>query len=247
MFSAEVQDRRWLCRGVWANVARIARGIALAAVVVISNDARAAAVANWQLVSESDGISVATRRVEGSAFAEVRASATVCATIPQLVEFVEDVDAFDTWIPDTERARLLARPSPHQRIYYIRTSMPWPVKHRDMIYALTEVTEPSEPTGLNGMNGMNEVIAAPKGPDASVLMQGLPEYLPPAAGVVRMTAVTGRWDFSEGAGTTRISLQMHIEPGGTVPVWLANRRIVDTPSKMLLNLKRRFESACHGP
>ena len=210
-------------------MARASCAITLLALVTLADDVYAAAAANWQRVSTTDGISVATRTVDGSAFAEVRASATVCATIPQLVEFVEDVGAFDTWIPDTQSARLLARPSPHQQIYYIRTSMPWPVKHRDMIYELTELTE---------------LTGAPAGAVASVLMVGLPQYLPPEAGVVRMTAVTGRWDFSEAAGTTQISLQMHIEPGGNVPVWLANRRIVGTPSKMLLNLKHRFDSAC---
>gem|GEM_PF-803956 len=226
MFSVEAQQRRLLRLRESIGVACAGCVVALLVFAMLPADVFAAATANWQLVNESDGISIATRTVEGSAFAEVRASATVCATIPQLVELVEDVGAFHTWIPDTERAHLLAQPSPQRQIYYIRTSMPWPVKHRDMIYELTAPT------------------TSPTGADASVLMQGLPEYLPLSAGVVRMKAVTGRWDFSEVAGTTRISLQMHIEPGGDVPVWLAKRRIVGTPSKMLLNLKRRFDSAC---
>jgi len=230
VFCVEAQQRRSLCARESIGVVSANWVIVLLAFATLPAGVSAATAANWQPVGQTDGISVATRTVEGSAFAEVRASATVCATIPQLVEFVEDVGAFDTWIPDTEHARLLARPSPHQQIYYIRTSMPWPAKHRDMIYELTELTE---------------LTRASTGAQASVLMQGLPEYLPPESGVVRMQAVSGRWDFSEVAGTTQISLQMHIEPGGYVPVWLANRRIVGTPSKMLLNLKRRFETACH--
>ncbi len=88
----------------------------------------------WTLSTDTDGIAVYTRPMPGSAYAQVRASASVCATLPELVAFVEDVARFDTWIPDTEDARLLARPSPISQIYYIRTSMPWPVKHRDMVY-----------------------------------------------------------------------------------------------------------------
>lgn len=162
----------------------------------------------------------------GSGYAQVRASASVCATLPELVAFVEDVARFDTWIPDTEDARLLARPSPTSQIYYIRTSMPWPVKHRDMVYRLTEVADPSVPRAI------------------SVVMDGLPRYLPEYNGVVRMDSVEGRWDFHEGAGRTRISLHLHIEPGGKIPVWLATRRIVGAPRSMLGNIARQFARAC---
>ena len=70
-------------------------------------------------------------------------AASVCATLPQLVAFVEDVAAFEQWIPDTAEARLIERPTPRTQIYYIRTSMPWPVKDRDMIYRLSETADSS--------------------------------------------------------------------------------------------------------
>lgn len=182
--------------------------------------------AGWKLSKDSDGVAVYTRAMPGSAYAQVRASASVCATLPELVAFVEDVPNFDTWIPDTEEARLLERPSPSSQIYYIRTSMPWPVKHRDMVYRVTEVPDASVPGAL------------------SAVMEGLPRYLPDIKGVVRMDSVSGRWDFHEDAGRTRISLELHIEPGGKLPVWLASQRIAGTPRAMLRNLARRFAPAC---
>ena len=184
--------------------------------------------ADWKPFGESDGVAVFTRPFAGSAFAEVRASGTVCATLPELVAFVEDVARFDGWIPDTEEARLLARPSPREQLYYIRTSMPWPVKHRDMIYRLSES------------------LSGPSADDVSVAIEGVPDYLPPYPGVVRMTRVTGRWTFREDAGRTHLKLDMHIEPGGSIPTMLANRRIVGTPTKMLVNLRQQFASSCHG-
>ncbi len=101
-----------------------------------------------------------TRPFEGSTYPEVRASASVCATLPQLVAFVEDVAAFEQWIPDTAEARLIERPTPRTQIYYIRTSMPWPVKDRDMIYRLSETADSS----------LTDTI--------SVGIEGLPDYLP---------------------------------------------------------------------
>lgn len=181
----------------------------------------------WKPFAESAGVAVYTRPFASSDYPEVRASGTVCATLPELVAFVEDVSRFDTWIPDTDEARLLERPTPSDQIYYIRTSMPWPVKHRDMIYRLTE---------SNASRAAGEV---------SVMIAGEPNYLPPYPNTVRMTGVTGRWTFVEADRTTRIDLVMHIEPGGNVPQWLANRRIIGAPTKMIANLQHQFESLCH--
>ena len=75
-------------------------------------------------------------------------------------------------------------------------------------------------------------------------MEGLPRYLPDSKSAVRMDSVSGRWDFHERAGRTLISLQLHIEPGGSIPVWLARQRVVGMPRAMLRNLARQFASAC---
>jgi hypothetical protein len=198
--------------------------IAVATFAAPPNEADRAA---WKPFAESAGVAVYTRPFAKSDYPEVRASGTVCATLRQLVVFVEDVGRFDTWIPDTDEARLLGRPTPSDQIYYIRTSMPWPVKHRDMIYRLTE-------SPASRMAG-----------EVSVTIEGMPNYLPPYPNAVRMTGVTGRWTFVEADGMTRIDLVMHIEPGGKVPQWLANRRIIGTPTKMIQNLQHQFASLCH--
>jgi START domain-containing protein len=200
----------------------------------IGADAFAAAApatetAEWTELEKSNGIAVYTRPFAGSAFPEVRASGAVCATLPQLVGFVEDVAAFEQWIPDTAEARLLERPTPRTQIYYIRTSMPWPVKDRDMIYRLSETTNSSSITRI------------------SVGIEGLPDYLPVDPHAMRMSGVSGRWSFVQADGRTRIDLDMHIEPGGGVPNWLARQRIVGTPTKMLTNLRKRFEAGCEQP
>ncbi len=196
-------------------------GVTFAAAAPATNAAE-----GWTELDKSNGIAVYTRPFRGSTFPEVRASGDVCATLPQLVAFVEDVAAFEQWIPDTAEARLLERPTPRTQIYYIRTSMPWPVKDRDMIYRLSETAD-------------SPVIAK-----ISVGIEGMPDYLPVDPRAVRMRGVSGRWSFVQAGGRTQINLDMHIEPGGGVPNWLARQRIVGTPTKMLTNLKKRFETGC---
>ena len=157
---------------------------------------------------------------------QVRASVTVCATLPQLVAFVEDVSRFDSGSPITAEARLLERPSRRTQIYYIRTSMPWPVKHRDMVYRVTESGDPSRRVRSRSCSRVCPTI--------------LPEY----RGIVRMRSVSGRWEFHEHGGHDAHRSRLHIEPGGTLPVWLARQRIVGTPRAMLHNIERAFAASC---
>ena len=83
--------------------------------------------------------------------------------------------------------------------------------------------------------------------NVSVVIEGLPDYLPTDARAVRMKRVSGRWSFVQTGARTRIDLDMHIEPGGGVPAWLARQRIVGTPTKMLTNLREHFETGCRAP
>jgi len=203
------------CAVVW-----VAYVVAACASNAAANDAA------WNTIGESNGVTVSTRPVAGSTYPEVRASASVCASLPALLDYIEDAAGFDRWIPDTLEARVLERPSEREQIYYIRTAMPWPVKARDMIYRL------SAPNASAGARAV------------AVSIEGLPSYLPPNSDAVRMTAVRGRWYFVEEGRRTHIDLDLHFEPGGNIPVWLATRRIVATPSKMLVNLKAHFDASC---
>ena len=41
----------------------------------------------------------------------------------------------------------------------------------------------------------------------------------------------------EAEGRTRVVFEMHLEPGGGIPAWLANSRVVDSPFETLKNLR----------
>ena len=42
-------------------------------------------------------------------------------------------------------------------------------------------------------------------------------------------------------GGTRVAWELHLEPGGSVPTWLVNQRVVDTPFRALRELRARAE------
>jgi len=44
---------------------------------------------------------------------------------------------------------------------------------------------------------------------------------------------------------TKVTYQMHAEPGGSLPAWLINSSVVDPPYKTLINLKAYTEKGVH--
>ena len=46
----------------------------------------------------------------------------------------------------------------------------------------------------------------------------------------------------EGEGRIRVVYELHAEPGGQVPAWLANSFVIDAPYNTLLLLRRAAEA-----
>jgi hypothetical protein len=187
-----------------------------------------AASPEWKLSTSKDGVELYLRATPGSEYPRMRATGTVCASMELLTDHLQDAARFHEWIPDTVRAAMLAEPSAHERIFYLVTDMPWPLRDRDMVYRLVRSVDPEASGGI------------------TIGMDGVPDYIPPIGDLVRIQSVEGSWHFVEQDGRTRIELEMHMEPGGNIKPWLANRRIGAMVAGMLANLRRIYEPACHA-
>jgi len=187
-----------------------------------------AASSEWELSTSKDGVDLYVRPTPGSEFPRMRATGTICASMELLTVYLQDATHFHEWIPDTLRADMLAEPSANERIFYLETDVPWPLKNRDMVYRLVR----SGGTEARG--------------EFAIGMDGVPDYIPPIDNVVRIQSVEGSWCFREQDGRTLIELEMHMEPGGNIKPWLANRRIGAMVAGMLSNLARIYDHGCHG-
>ena len=87
-------------------------------------------------------------------------------------------------------------------------------------------------------------VVSQLGADGSVtrVLEGGPAYLPEAAGYVRVAEVSGFWKLEpKGVGEVEVTYQLHTEPGGSVPSWLANSFVVDAPFNTLKAMRERAE------
>lgn len=157
-------------------------------------------------------------RVTTSGFHEHRGEAMVCADLQALEKFVADTSRFQEWIPYTRSARLLDS-SDQAFIYYVRSSTPWPMQDRDMVYEITRFDETRERVRLD--------------------VVGLPDFYPEAQNVTRIREASGRWYLAEEADRVNVSYQLYVDPG-RVPAFAANRRLASVVGKTLANLAAHF-------
>src|SRR5690606_12962108 len=122
------------------------------------------------------------------------------------------------WFPNTSESRLLSRRGEIAYQYSVLDA-PWPVSDRDNV--LRSETSIDSATGR-----------------VSIRIVAAPDEFPEQPGRVRVRRARGEWLLEPvGAAQTRVTFTMHLEPGGGVPDWLIDARVVGTPFEALTNLR----------
>jgi hypothetical protein len=175
----------------------------------------------WQLELEEDGVSVYLADVPGSKYKAYRGVVTIKGDLAAVQAAQEDVAGSCAWIFSCQQQRLLDTKGNVSELY-TRFEMPWPVEARDSVIQVTTRTDA----------------------DGSVtrLLKAVPERLPEEKGFVRVPRVDGEWHLKPlEQGGVEVIYEVHTEPGGSVPSWLANSFVVDAPLQTLQGLRAKVE------
>ncbi|WP_286976542.1 START domain-containing protein [Pseudomonas sp.] len=167
----------------------------------------------WNLVKDEDGIKVYLSEVAGSPYKAYRGVTQIKAEMPKLLALQNDAVGSCKWIHECKSQKLLKQEGDVYWVYS-QFNTPWPVTPRDSVMKVT----------------------SKKASDGTVTrsMQGAPNDLPPTDGMVRVSKVDGSWTFTpKASGVVEVVYQVHTEPGGSVPSWLANKFVVEAPFNTL--------------
>ena len=187
----------------------------VAAMVLAATSSHAA---DWTLGRQEDGITVHTRPVDGSGIDEFRGVAEVDAPAEAIVALLRDSNRFKDWFPNTPESRLLDRNGAVSHQYSVMAT-PWPVSDRDNV--LRSVLSRDTETGV-----------------VEITVTADPDHYPEQPDRVRVRRAKGLWRFEPlSESRTRVTFQMHLEPGGGIPQWMINARVVATPFEALGNLR----------
>jgi len=168
----------------------------------------------WELRKDKDNIQVHTRKVEGSPYDAVMAS-TVVANIrlSSLVALLQDLDACPDWADRCVEAYVFKQITPTEAYVYSHNDLPFPVKDRD---ALTHVTWRQDPETF----------------EVTMLSSATTGKLPKVKGRLRLTEAKTSWRFTPLPDQkVKVINEAHINPGSSLPGWVSNMLLVDTPHK----------------
>ncbi|MBV4452125.1 MULTISPECIES: START domain-containing protein [Pseudomonas] len=183
--------------------------------------AAAAQAEDWQVAKDEDGIKVSLSEVAGSKYKAYRGVALIKAPVARIIALQEDVAGACAWIHECKSQKLVDRKG-DEAWTYTQFKAPFPVTDRDSYIHVT--------TTRNADGSVTRTL------------QGVPTYKPEEKGYVRVAQVEGFWKLvPKGADQTEVTYQVHTEPGGSVPSWLANKFVVEAPFNTLKALKDHAE------
>jgi len=157
----------------------------------------------WKLKREQDGIKIFTADDGVSKFKSVRVQCVFEGTISKLIGILRDVKAYDGWIYKTKQAYILKQANASDFVYYLETNMPWPVKNRDGIYHLKMNYDTA--IGKLDISGTSE-----------------PTLIPVKEDLVRISTIQTGWHVTESNKHITIDYFFEVDPGGSLPAWVAN-------------------------
>ncbi|MCD8521360.1 MAG: START domain-containing protein [Saccharospirillaceae bacterium] len=179
-------------------------------------------MADWELAKDdkSNQIRVYTRDAEDSDMREFRGEMHVQTSLSALVALIEDNKAGPQWIHHCRALEVIEQISDYERLFYMVTEAPWPVKDRDSVIYSVLTQDKADGTVHIDMQVRNQVF-------------------PASDEFIRITDMQGFWEFQpQDNGWVRVIYQVHADPAGGIPAWLANSMVVETPYYTLKNMRK---------
>ncbi|WP_157729895.1 START domain-containing protein [Bacterioplanes sanyensis] len=180
-----------------------------------------AAEPDWQRVIDDpeQRIQVYVRDVPGSDLQAFRGTTRVQSRLTAAIALLEDHTVAPQWMHNCKAIDIVERVSDTHTISYMINDAPWPVTDRDVVVE-SQLSQADDGTLTLSVRHREGVF-------------------PANDDMVRIAAMEGFWRFTpEDDGWLAVEYQVHAEPGGGLPSWLANSVVQDTPYYTLQAFKQ---------
>ena len=178
---------------------------------------------NWKLEREQNGIKVFSADVKGAVYKATKVECTLVGNYAKLIAILSDVPKFSKWIYNSKNNRLLQKQSAHDFIYYTETSLPWPLSNRETVIRVRMNTD-SLPKFMT-ISGTAE-----------------PGHVVKNADLVRVYQYKANWKLTmPSANTIHIHYELVLDPGGSIPGWVANMFTDKGPFETFNNLAKKLK------
>ena len=178
----------------------------------------------WTLAKDKDGIQVYTRKVPNWGIKEFKAITLVKTNLNQALELIRKVEGHNDWMYNTQESKTLKTQGPNLFFGYSRVPAPWPVSDRDNVtrYEVKQISPQEIHINMRAANELQH---------------------PEVKGCVRIKRMEGQWRLRDlQNGQIEITQQALADPAGSIPDWLANSAIIDTPFSTLQSMRKKIQT-----
>lgn len=174
--------------------------------------------ATWETVFDEGGVTVQRRPYRDSPLMEMKGEVRVASSLNALMALLKDADFNRHWVYRSGGARILSESGYRQAYVYGVVDAPWPLQDRDTVVRFDYSQELAT----------REII---------ITITNFPEYIPAEPGLVRVPDFGGFWRLRPlPTGEVDVTYQVRGDPGGWVPVWIANYAAAVSVTRTLQNL-----------
>jgi hypothetical protein len=139
-----------------------------------------------------------------------------------------DVSAHERWVYNTKTSYLVKQINENQQIYYSEIDLPWPLANREVVVFMNIAQDPvSKVLQVNIDNAENQI--------------------PVKSGTVRVPASSVIWKVTPLEGNL-LSIEYfgQVDPGGSVPGWVANPFTTKGPFETFKRLRQLITSPAYA-
>ena len=178
---------------------------------------------SWDFVKEKEGIKIYTRTEDGKSLKSYKGVTDIKAPAEKVFDLIENVNNTDWWDKNFREIKVLLYEKYKRAQYYLVYDLPWPVNDRDLCVDVT-VTRDS---GTGG------------GRITSFPLKGV---VPEQADLIRIKEHLQTWTVEPaGKNMSHVVLEGYLDPAGTIPDWVSNMLIVDSPVQVMTSIRQRLE------
>lgn len=198
-----------VCRFARAISPRLIAGVLLALPAMASD---------WQPVSNDENVSVQQREYQGSALQEIRGVTRLRASLNAVMALLKDAQFNRHWVYRSGGATVLEENGYEQAYVYGVVDAPWPMQDRDAVVRF-------------------DYWQHPESAEITITITNFPTFIEPESQFVRVPDFGGFWRLRPQAdGWVEVTYQVYGDPGGWIPVWLANYAAITSVTRTLKNM-----------
>lgn len=178
----------------------------------------------WDFIKEKDGIKIYTRKEANTSLKSFRGEVTLHTQMAKVCNLIGNVKNVDWWDKNLREINVLSYEEDKNIKYYLVYDVPWPFTDRDLCVEAKITTDP--------VTGQRVIYSIP-----------LPGVIPEKPDLIRIKNYWQKWVIQPiDQGNIYVILEGFVDPAGSVPAWLYNMVITETPLKIIRGIKSRVET-----